>query len=379
MNMDVKRYDLTYYFLLGLISASSMMPAYFGSTLESAQVDSTPDTSADAQSYRRPYNLEPIAPVQLNNAWRPNAASVPSPDAAAQAVATYFKPYYQQNYTPSGTVVPRTGSDGNERTFNLSAMQGAGKVSSQLTSGVNPYQLTINSASEVRVYFIESTITSNSSCEDHGWRGALGYVDVTSTAATANPLTNYAANTHSLVFPFIDNAIARTDITTPFTDSSMTGRRTYNSSSSYNYQKDQPLLPFDYVHLGTIGVGDIKEFFYLHDIRQTSKDSVTLTTSPSSSVNPIYFTNPNRNVQEPQGVGYQHFKFYDVPGYGTLVALESTPFTTTSDKNFYDLLFLIQIRPVPEPQVYFAVGLLLIAALAVSRRKSKTKVLPWQQ
>lgn len=358
------------YVVVGGLLLSALLPV----DCRAAAVDNSPDKEVDAQTYRTPYRLEPIAPVQLNNVWAPNASSVPAPDAAALAVGAYFKPYYQLNYTPPGDVVPRTGSDRNELTFNLSAMQAAGKVSQRLTSGVNPYQLQATTTSEVRVYFIESTYTQGNDCRDIGYRGALGYVDVTNSAGNVNPLTDYDVNKKSLIFPFIDNAITQTDVAQSG-NPSMDGRRTYDKNpGNYDYEKDQPLLPFDYVDLGTIGVGDVKEFFYLQDIAKKSLDSAKLTSSPSKSINPIYFTNPSRNVVEPQGSSFQHFQFYDVPEYGTLVALESTPYTSGSNKNFYDLFFLIQLRPVPEPQVYMTIGVLLLVAFAIKRRRVSVSI-----
>lgn len=309
--------------------------------------DFNPDKTSDAQSVRTPYGFGPVAPVQLNNPIRANDSSVPAPDSAAAATRNYFfpnystsvAPYYVPNYDPPGWAALRT-----DPTFVLQNFLNDGKAS-LMTSGVDPFKLTFATQSEVRVYFVEATA---------GYRNALGFVDVSHTLPGVNPLL--AAPTSSLIFPLVGTAIGNT------TTSSETGRKTANSLSGFSATTDFPLLPMDYVTLGTFNPGSILDFFILPDIVDKTIDTRSI-----ANASTIFFTDPLLNVGDL--ITNQHFQFYNVPGHGILAMVEDLPFAT-SDTNFYDLSFLIQVRPVPEPQTYLVMGMLLIVAyLGIKKRK----------
>lgn len=320
-----------YSFLLG---ASLLMG---GLTSVAHATNFNPDKTSDAQTVRTPYGLGPVAPIQLNNPIRPNDSSVPAPDSRAAATRDYFfpnysasvAPYYVPNYDPPGWAATRS-----DPTFVLQNFLNDGKAT-LMTSGVDPYRLGFTTQSEVRVYFVEATA---------GFRNALGFVDVSHTLPGFNPLLT--APTNSLIFPYVANAITNT------TNPSETGRRTADTLFAHSTTTDLPLLPMDYVSVGVFNPGALLNFFILPDIANKTVDARPILTAPTA-----FFTDPQFNIGDL--TTNQHFKFYDVPGYGVLAMVEDLPFNN-SDLNFYDLSFLIQVRPVPEPETYLLISVLLL-------------------
>ena len=188
---------------------------------------------------------------------------------------------------------------------------------------LDPNKLFLKNASDVRVYFVG---------EGAGYRNTLGFNTGGGGITAGNP---------EIIFP---NASSRV---TTYNPSSGTLRRTAN----------EPLLPGDFVDLGTFGGGTKLDFFLIAD----GASGGTTVFSTDRSVNPD---------------GINHVvTFAAITATHLIIGFEDL--LGGGDRDFNDLLFAVDIGAIniaaltasPEPAVWLTLGCLLGAGLWIQRRQ----------
>jgi hypothetical protein len=247
-------------------------------------------------NYSNPYNLDIAAPAQV---------------AGSDAKAADF----QANVLPGLLSFVQANLAEKSTLTNLSAIS------------LDPSNLTLNSDAALRVYFLG---------EGAGYRNQLGFSTTGTSTQTGTPLAPDAA----LIFPNASSPVG------------------YGGNNVAIRSGSEPLLPGDFVDLGTYSAGTSLDFFLI---------------SNGASGGTNYFTTEGANNRDgvvhavslaPNGSAYLVIGFEDMYGGG--------------DKDYNDLVFAVEIGKVnvakltgigaPEPSLA-AGALLALAGTALIRRR----------
>jgi Domain of unknown function (DUF4114) len=255
---------------------------------------------------------------------------------------------YQSTARPYGlsivSPVMQTGSDAAAATFNSGTLQSAlDFVKANLPEGVNnskssvafnidPSKLTLATDSNVRVYFVY---------EGAGYHNSLGFNTSGSGATSGNP---------KLIFPDASSSVG-----------------SFSSTATGTRSASDPLLPGDFVNLGTFSAGTKLNFFLVAN--GASGGSTVFSTDASANPDGINhiatFTGKMFAVAQPNSP-YLFIAFEDLTGGG--------------DKDYNDTIFALNVGAAtvnalvttPEPSL----GLVLAACLPLGlflHRRNKAK------
>lgn len=287
---------------LTLASLCSMAPV--------SAVNNFPDTDADAQSPARPFDF---APVNDNNRWEATT------DWRALDVQNYFDVYFDGGNFTSGRL-----------DFEQLLLDGA----TQITTGVDPYLLTFDTESLVRVYFIDELASH---------RNSLGFVDVTNLDPADHPLDDKGDGSEILIFP-----------NTNYLDGAALGREKGSGA----------VQPMDYVDIGEFAADSLIEFFMIDEGGSGLFDGKDVGDAGTE----IWFSDQSHDIPDDD---FFHFLFYSLPGREEiLVRMEDLVNGGPSpEPNYTDLYFLIQVVPTPEPSTYLLLGSFLLMGMVLKRRQ----------
>lgn len=245
----------------------------------------------------------------IQSAARPFGLDVTAPvmEAGSDAASADF----QQNVLPSVTTFLNT---------RLAEKQ-AVEDSSML---LDPSKLQLKTESEARVYFIG---------EGAGYHNTLGF--------TSDGTGAYDSQTAALIFP----------------DSSSRAS-TYDPQSSLNRTASEPLLPGDFVDLGTFAAGTQLDFFLIANGANGGQN--------------VYSTQTSLN---PDGINHVVAFAYAMPDSPYLI-IGFEDLYGGGDRDFNDLLFAVDIGAVnvkaltatPEPALLWVLGSFALLAARHRRR-----------
>ena len=262
--------------MAGVLTLSGARPAY----AEESRI----------QSGARPFGLNIVAPVY---------------ESGSDKSAASFMEYY------SKTLVPWINANLPEYRNNYSS-----------SIRLDPSQLSLSTASDVRVYFVG---------EGAGYNNTLGFTTNGGKITTGNPL---------LIFP---NA---------------TTNPSYNNApnlSNASPNKNFPWIPGDFVDLGTMAAGTQLDFFLIANGASGATDNIF---STDATVNRDGLK--HTIAYAPNGSPYLLIGFEDLFGGG--------------DKDYNDLLFAVAVAPLtsaPEPSTTLILGSFLLVVIYFKSRQQK--------
>lgn len=255
-------------------------------------------TESPVQSWARPFGLDISAPVQL---------------AASDAASADF----QQNALPVITNLINT-QLGERVTFN-----------NQTAFSLDPTKLTMATESTARVYFVG---------EGAGYRNTLGFNALPAGVGTPE---NIVLQDSELIFPDSSSSVS-----------------TYNPASNAGRYSRAPLLPGDFVDIGTFDAGTTLDFFLIANGANGGRNAYAApaTRNPDQLDHVVSFVLP--------GSPYLIIGFEDLFGGG--------------DKDYNDLVFAVDIGAAnlqklvstPEPAAWaVTLGCLAWVFMSTQRRR----------
>ena len=189
---------------------------------------------------------------------------------------------------------------------------------------LDPSQLILKTASDVRVYFIG---------EGAGYNNTLGFNTTGAGVATGDP---------ALIFPNASSSVS-----------------TYDPASTAKRTASAPLLPGDFVNLGQMSAGSLLNFF--------------LIANGASGGRNVFSTDQSVN---PDGINHVVSFAYAKPG-SSLLIIGFEDLYGGGDRDFNDLMFAVDIGAAniaaltgtPEPAFYLTLGTLLAGMVWLKHRR----------